>query len=93
MDSLGLRNYLKKEQMDERISFVFPSPDAIKVTDQMFLATIITRGDVIDIETLEFFKTFVSELHSGKVRKIGADAGKWGPRTMLVGSNVHEAIC
>jgi hypothetical protein len=69
MEIFDLRGFLRNNPSNENIAIVFPSPDDIKITPEMFKAVMIARGSEFDPRTLDFFENYLQDLHSGNIAK------------------------
>jgi hypothetical protein len=67
MESLGLLTFLQQNPSPENLKLVFPSPDDIKVTPELFMRVAELGVNDRNERTVGFFKRFLSELHSGKI--------------------------
>jgi hypothetical protein len=67
LETFDLRKFLHENPTKENISMVFPSPEDIAITPELFMGVVITRGDGFDFATHEYFRQFVNELCAGHI--------------------------
>ena len=70
MDDLDLLKFLKHNPSPENLSFVFPSLDDMKVTPELFMGAADIGSNDRNQRTLDYFKDFLQELHSGAISKL-----------------------